>query len=165
MPFSATLVSERVYEPIAEHSAKLGTFGHGYTYSAHPLGAAVAIAALKIYRETDIAARVRKLAPQFQDGLRRLAASPIVGEVRGIGLIAAVELVKDKATKAQFPAAAAVGAHFAERAHAHGLVVRPLGDSVALCPPLIIEPAQIDEMLARFTKALRDTEAYVRSLP
>jgi 4-aminobutyrate--pyruvate transaminase len=164
VPFSATMVSARVYEPIAEHSARLGTFGHGYTYSAHPLGAAVAIEALKIYRETDIAARVRRLAPQFQDGLRHLAASPIVGEVRGVGLIAAVELVKDKATKAQFPAAAAVGAHFAERAHAHGLIVRPLGDAVALCPPLIIEPGEIDEMLARFTRALRDTESYAAQL-
>jgi 4-aminobutyrate--pyruvate transaminase len=160
VPFSATMVSARVYEPIAEHSAKLGTFGHGYTYSAHPLGAAVAIEALKVYRETDIAARVRRLSPQFQDGLRRLAASPIVGEVRGVGLIAAVELVKDKATRAPFPAAAAVGAHFAEQAHAHGLIVRALGDSVALCPPLVIEPAQIDEMLARFERALRDTERY-----
>jgi 4-aminobutyrate--pyruvate transaminase len=164
VPFSATLVSARVYEPIAEHSAKLGTFGHGYTYSAHPLGAAVAIEAIRIYRETDIAARVRRLAPQFQDGLRRLAASPIVGEVRGVGLIAAVELVKDKASRAQFPAAAAVGAHFAERAHAHGLIVRPLGDSVALCPPLVIEPGEIDEMLARFGKALHDTEGYAATL-
>jgi 4-aminobutyrate--pyruvate transaminase len=164
VPFSATMVSARVYEPIAEHSAKLGTFGHGYTYSAHPLGAAVAIEAIRIYRESDIAARVRRLAPQFQDGLRALAASPIVGEVRGVGLIAAVELVKDKASKAQFPAAAAVGAHFAERAHAHGLIVRPLGDSVALCPPLVIEPGEIDEMLARFTQALRDTESYAAGL-
>jgi 4-aminobutyrate--pyruvate transaminase len=164
VPFSATLVSARVYEPIAEHSAKLGTFGHGYTYSAHPLGAAVAIEALRIYREIDVAARVRRLAPQFQGGLRELASSPIVGEVRGIGLIAAVELVRDKATKAPFPAAAAVGAHCAERAHAHGLIVRALGDSVALCPPLIIEPAQINEMLARFTRALRDTESYAAQL-
>jgi len=164
VPFSATMVSARVYEPIAEYSAKLGTFGHGYTYSAHPLGAAVAIEALKIYRETDIAARVRTLAPQFQQGLRGLADSPLVGEVRGVGLIAAVELVRDKATKAQFPAAAGVSAYLAEQAHAHGLVVRALGDSVALCPPLIIEPAQIDEMLARFERALRDTESYAARL-
>ena len=164
VPFSATMVSERVYEPIAEHSARLGTFGHGYTYSAHPLGAAVAIEAMKIYRETDIPARVRHLSPRFLDGLRALAASPVVGEARGVGLIAAVELVRDKATKAPFPAAAAVGAHFAERAHAHGLVVRALGDSIALCPPLVIEPGEIDEMLVRFGKALRDTESYAGQL-
>jgi 4-aminobutyrate--pyruvate transaminase len=162
VPFSATMMSEQVYQPIAEQSAKLGMFGHGYTYSSHPLGAAVAIEAMKIYRETDVAAQVREKAPQFQDGLRELLASPIVGEVRGIGLIAAVELVKDKTTKESFPAAAGVAAHFAERAHVHGLVVRPLGEAVALCPPLVITPAEIDEMLARFTRALSDTEGYVQ---
>jgi len=162
VPFSATMVSERVYQPIAEQSARFGMFGHGYTYSSHPVGAAVAIEAMKAYREADIAARVREKAPQFQDGLRSLLASPIVGEVRGLGLIAAVELVKDKATKESFPATAAVAAYFAERAHAHGLVVRPLGEAVALCPPLVITAAEIDEMLARFTRALRDTEAYVQ---
>jgi len=162
VPFSATMVSERVYQPIAEQSAKFGMFGHGYTYSSHPLGAAVAIEAMKVYRETDIATRVREKAPQFQGGLHKLLESPIVGEVRGLGLIAAVELVKDKATKESFPATAAVAGYFAERAHAHGLVVRPLGEAVALCPPLVITPAEIDEMLARFTRALCDTEAYVQ---
>lgn len=160
VPFSATLISQRVYEPIAEQSAKIGTFGHGYTYSAHPLGAAVAIEAMKIYREIDIAARVRSLAPQLHEGLRTLAASPIVGEVRGVGLIAAVELVKNKTTRESFPPGAAIAGYFAERAHAHGLVLRALGEAVALCPPLVIEPSEIDEMLARFTRALRDTEAY-----
>ncbi len=162
VPFSATLISQKMYEPMADQSAKIGTFGHGYTYSSHPLGAAVAIEAMKIYRELDIAARVRALSPRFLDGLRALAASPIVGEVRGVGLIAAMELVKDRQTKESFPPAAAAAGYFAERAHAHGLVVRPLGEAVALCPPLSIEPHEIDEMLARFTRALRDTEVHVR---
>jgi 4-aminobutyrate--pyruvate transaminase len=100
----------------------------------------------------------------LQDGLRAFLSSPIVGEVRGVGLIAAVELVRDKATRESFPAAAAIAGHFAERAQAHGLLVRPLGEAVALCPPLIIEPAEIDEILARFARALQDTEAYARSL-
>jgi 4-aminobutyrate--pyruvate transaminase len=163
VPFSATMVSEKVYEPIAEQSARLGTFGHGYTYSSHPLGCAVAVEALKVYRETDIAAQVRAKAPQFQDGLREFLASPIVGEVRGVGLIAAVELVKDKATKESFPPAVGIANHFAERAHAHGLVVRPLGEAVALCPPLVITPAEMAEMLARFARALGDTEKHAQS--
>jgi 4-aminobutyrate--pyruvate transaminase len=161
VPFSATMVSERVYQPIAEQSAKIGTFGHGYTYSSHPLGAAVAVEAMKVYREIDLPALVREKAPQFQDGLRALLDSPIVGEVRGVGLIAAVELVKDKATKESFPATTAAAAYFTERAHAHGLVVRPLGEAIALCPPFIITPAEVDEMLARFARALRDTEKHV----
>ncbi len=82
--------------------------------------------------------------------------------MRGVGLIAAVELVEDKATKESFPASTAAALHFADRAHAHGLVVRPLGEAVALCPPLIITPEEIDEMLVRFTRALRDTESHVR---
>jgi 4-aminobutyrate--pyruvate transaminase len=163
VPFSATMVSEKVYEAIAEQSARLGTFGHGYTYSSHPLGCAVAVEALKVYRETDIAAQVRAKAPQFQDGLRQFLASPIVGEVRGVGLIAAVELVKDKATKESFPPAVGIANHFAERAHAHGLVVRPLGEAVALCPPLVITSAEMAEMLARFARALGDTEKHVQS--
>ncbi len=162
VPFSATMISQKMYEPMADQSAKIGTFGHGYTYSSHPLGAAVAIEAMKVYREIDIGARVRALAPRFLDGLRALAGSPIVGEVRGVGLIAAMELVKNKQTKESFPPAAAAAGYFAERAHAHGLVVRPLGEAVALCPPLSIEPHEIDEMLARFTRALRDTEVHVR---
>ncbi len=162
VPFSATMISHKMYEPMADQSAKIGTFGHGYTYSAHPLGAAVAIEAMKIYREIDIAAHVRALAPRFLDGLRALAASPIVGEVRGVGLIAAVELVKNRQTKESFAPAGSVAGFFAERAHAHGLVVRPLGEAIALCPPLSIEPHEIDEMLARFTRALRDTEVHVR---
>jgi 4-aminobutyrate---pyruvate transaminase len=139
-------------------------FGHGYTYSSHPLGAAVAVEAMKVYRETDIAASVREKAPRFQNGLRGLLDSPIVGEVRGVGLIAAVELVKDKVTRESFPAAKAAAPYFAERAHAHGLVVRPLGEAVALCPPLVITPAEIDDMLTRFTRALRDTETYALQL-
>ncbi|MGE5337614.1 MAG: aminotransferase [Gemmatimonadota bacterium] len=162
VPFSATMISQKMYEPMADQSAKIGTFGHGYTYSAHPLGAAVAIEAMKIYREIDIAARVRALAPRFLDGLRALGDSPIVGEVRGVGLIAAVELVKNKQTRESFAPAGGVAGYFAERAHLHGLVLRPLGEAVALCPPLTIEPHEIDEMLARFTRALRDTEIHVR---
>ena len=73
------------------------------------------------------------------------------------------ELVKDKATKESFPPAMGVANYFGERAHAHGLVVRPLGEAVALCPPIVITPAEIEEMLARFTRALRDTESYVQS--
>src|SRR3546814_1722562 len=100
MPISAVLVSDAIYQAIADNSAKRGSFGHGYTYSAHPVAAAVALETLKIYEERDIVGHVRAVAPRLQDGLRRFAGHPLVGEVRGIGLIAAVELVADKATKA-----------------------------------------------------------------
>src|SRR3546814_13661443 len=94
----------------------LTVLGHGYTYSAHPVCAAVALETLKIYEERDIVGHVRAMAPLLQDGLRRFAGHPLVGEVRGIGLIAAVELVADKAAKTPFDPVGRAGAYFAARA-------------------------------------------------
>ncbi|MGF1630707.1 MAG: aspartate aminotransferase family protein [Kiloniellaceae bacterium] len=161
MPISAVLVSDPIYQAIADNSAKRGSFGHGYTYSAHPVAAAVALETLKIYEERNIVGHVRAVGPLLQDGLRRFAGHPLVGEVRGIGLIAAVELVADKAAKTPFDPAGRVGAYFAARAQAHGVIFRNLGDTIACCPPMIISKAEIDELLACFGKALDETAAWV----
>lgn len=160
MPISAVLVTDPIYQAIADNSAKLGSFGHGYTYSAHPVAAAVALETLKIYEERDIVGHVRAVAPRLQDGLRRFADHPLVGEVRGLGLIAAVELVADKAAKTPFDPVGKVGAYFAARAQAHGVIFRNLGDTIACCPPMIITEAEIDEILAAFGKALEETAAW-----
>ncbi len=161
LPISAVLISEPIFQAMERESEKLGTFGHGYTYTGHPVCAAVALEALKIYQERNIVAQVRRLAPRLQDGLRRFADHPLVGEVRGVGLIAAVELVRDKAGKEPFPPQESVGPYLADRAQAHGLLIRPLGDTLAFCPPLIITEDEIDEMLARFGRALDDTAGMV----
>jgi 4-aminobutyrate--pyruvate transaminase len=161
MPISAVLVSDPIYQAIADNSAKRGNFGHGYTYSAHPVAAAVALETLKIYEERDIVGHVRAMAPLLQDGLRRFAGHPLVGEVRGIGLIAAVELVADKAAKTPFDPLGKVGGYFAARAQAHGVIFRNLGDTIACCPPMIISAAEIAELLAGFGKALDETAAWV----
>ncbi len=161
MPISAVMVSDAIYQAIADNSAKLGNFGHGYTYSAHPVSAAVALETLKIYEETDIVGHVRAVAPRLQEGLRRFADHPLVGEVRGLGLIAAVELVADRKTKAPFEPIGKVGAYFTARAQAHGVIFRNLGDSIACCPPMIISAAEIDELLAGFGRALEETAAWV----
>ncbi len=161
MPISAVLVSDAIYQAIADNSAKLGNFGHGYTYSAHPVSAAVALETLKIYEETDIVGHVRAVAPRLQEGLRRFADHPLVGEVRGLGLIAAVELVADRKTKAPFEPIGKVGAYFTARAQAHGVIFRNLGDSIACYPPMIISAAEIDELLAGFGRALEETAAWV----
>jgi 4-aminobutyrate--pyruvate transaminase len=94
-------------------------------------------------------------------GLARFADHPLVGEVRGRGLIAAVEFVADKATKARFDPVGKVGLRFFERAHEHGLIIRNVGDSIALCPPMIITTAQVDELLKRFAATLEDVSAWV----
>jgi 4-aminobutyrate--pyruvate transaminase len=164
LPISGLMINERVWQVLVENSAKIGTFGHGYTYSAHPVAAAVAIETLKIYEERDILSHVRRVSAPFLAGLRRFDTHPLVGEAQGIGLIGAIQLVKSKAPKAFFEPAAGVAAFFARRAQEHGLIVRPLfGDRVALCPPLIITEAEIDEMYRRFAKALDDTAAMVNA--
>lgn len=161
LPISAILISDELYQGIADNTAKIGTFGHGFTYSGHPVSVAVALETLKIYEERDIVGHVREVGPRLQKGLRRFADHPLVGEVRGVGLIAAVELVADKAAKTPFDPAGKVGGYFAERTQEHGLIIRNLMDSIAFCPPLIITEDQIDAMLVRFEQALDDTTAWV----
>jgi len=159
LPISATIINDEIYQAFVAQSEKIGVFAHGFTYSAHPVCCAVALETLKIYEERDILGHVRQVSPRLLDGLRRLADHPLVGELRGVGLLAGVELVKDKATKAPFDPKAGVGAIFAARAQEHGLILRAMGDTVALCPPLIITAEETDEMLRRFGKALDDTAA------
>jgi 4-aminobutyrate---pyruvate transaminase len=162
LPIGAVMVSETIYAALVKESEKIGVFSHGFTYSGHPVSSAVALETLKIYEDDNILSHVRRVAPRMQAGLRKFADHPLVGEVRGVGLIGAVELVADQASKAPFAPAEGVGPYLVKRAHHHGLIVRPLGDSIAFCPPLIINEAEIDVMLGRFALALEDTFAMVR---
>ena len=154
LPISAVLVSDAVYRACVDESRKIGTFGHGYTYSAHPVAAAVAIETLKIYEERDIVGHVRSVTPLFQRRLKGLADHPLVGEARGVGLIGAIELVADKATKTPFDPAGRAGATVNAQAQENGLITRAMGDTLALCPPLIIDEADINAMFDRLTKSL-----------
>ncbi|HTB19867.1 MAG TPA: aspartate aminotransferase family protein [Bryobacteraceae bacterium] len=162
LPIGAVLVSEAIYDALVKQSEKIGVFSHGFTYSGHPVASAVALETLKIYEEDDTLSHVRRMAPLMQAALRSFTDHPLVGEVRGIGLIGAVELVADKTTKASFQPAAAVGPFLIGRAHHHGLILRALGDSIAFCPPLIINEQEIDLMFQKFALALEDTCAMVR---
>ena len=163
LPMSATLVSRPIYDAIRAQSDKLGVFGHGYTYSAHPVPAAVALETLRIYEERDIVGHVRRVGPRLQAGLRKLGEHPLVGEARGIGLIGALELVRDKATRASFEPKARVGAYLVKRAQHHGAILRNMpGDVIAFSPPLVIVEAEIDALLDATARALDDTLAMVR---
>jgi len=163
LPISAMLLHDEMYEAMLDQSRAIGTFGHGYTYSAHPVAAAVAIETLKIYEERNIIAHVRRVAPHFLKRLRRLREHPLVGEAEGVGLLGGVELVADKATKRSFPADKAVAMNCAVFAQEEGIFTRGmLSDRLGFCPPLIITEAEIDEMFDRFTRALDKTEAWVR---
>lgn len=157
LPISAVMVNEDIYGALVEQSRKIGTFGHGYTYSGHPVCSAVALETLKIYEEERIVDHVRRITPQFQRRLADLGEHPLVGNARGTGLIGAAELVADKRSKASFPPTAGVAAYAGQRAAAHGVLTRALGDNINVCPPLIIEPAQVDQMFDGIHAALDDT--------
>ncbi len=162
-PIAAVLLNEKVYQAIRDNSDKNISFGHGYTYSGHPVAAAVALETLKIYEERKIVDHVRSIMGHFQKKLRSYAGHPLVGEVRGIGLIGAIELVADQRTKAPFPLPPKVGPYAQERAQAHGLLVRAVGDAVAFCPPLIITESEIDELFRRFDPVLDETMGWVEA--
>ncbi len=163
LPISAVMVNDRVYQGLADGSAQIGTFGHGFTYSGHPVAAAVAIETLKIYDEIDLLGHVRRVGPVLQAGLRRLAAHPLVGEARGMGMIGALELVEDRATKRAFDPARKVAARVAKACEAEGLIMRILpGDGIAFSPPLVITEAEVETVLTGVEKALNTVAVELR---
>ncbi|HSC59810.1 MAG TPA: aminotransferase [Rhizomicrobium sp.] len=155
LPIAAVMISPELCDIIEAESGKIGTLGHGFTYSGHPVASAVALKTIEIYQERDILGHVRKVSPRFQQRLAKLAEHPMVGEIQGVGLIGGIELVADKKTKATFDPAKAVAPTFAKFIEAEGLITRPLmGDRIALCPPLIISESEIDEMFDRYERGL-----------
>ena len=164
VPMSALMVTDAVYQVVADASAQVGTFGHGYTYSGHPLACAVALETLRIYQADDVIGHVQRVAPVLQAGLRRLGEHALVGEARGLGLIGALELAEVPAQRKPFDPKRGVGAYLVRRAQAHGLILRVLmGDVIAFSPPLVITEAEIHTMLDKTLLALDDTLAWVRS--
>ena len=162
VPMSALFVSDAIYQAVADASAAVGTFGHGYTYSGHPLACAVALETLRIYESDHIIEHVRKVAPRLQARLKRLDGHPHVGQTRGMGLIGAIELAADPSTRKPFDPARGVGAYMVKRCQAHGLITRSLaGDVIAFSPPLIITEAEIDQMMDRAELALAETTTWI----
>jgi 4-aminobutyrate---pyruvate transaminase len=157
VPISAVLIPEAMYEPMVAASPEVGMFGHGFTYTGHPVCAAVALRNIELMEERNLFAHAARMGEIFQERLHAFAEHPLVGETRGVGLLGAVELVADKATKRTFPAEKKVTAHLQERCAANGVILRALGDSMVFCPPLIITPDQIDELFAKFEKSLNET--------
>jgi 4-aminobutyrate--pyruvate transaminase len=163
LPISAVIVPEFLYEPLVAASGSVGLFGHGFTYSGHPVSAAVALRALEIYEERKLYEHVRKIGPEFQRRLAALASHPLVGETRGIGLVGACELVRDKKTKAQFDAKRAVGAKCMQLCQERGLIVRAIGDVIAMCPPFVVTEEHVDEIFTGLARGLDDTLEWARS--
>jgi len=145
IPMGGLIVSDKVFDVVKQ----AGDFNHGFTYSGHPVAAAVALENIRILRDEKIIEQVRdETAPYFQQRLRELLDHPLVGEVRGIGLLGAIELVKDKTTRARYEGK---GAGMICRGHCfnNGLIMRAVGDIMIIAPPLVISKAEIDELVSK----------------
>ena len=166
VPISAAAIPGSMYEALVEPSRKAGIFGHGFTYSGHPVASAAALKAMEIYERDGLFAHAAGVGEHMQRRLREFRDHPLVGEVRGRGLIGAVELVAGKAGRKPFPDGRA-GAIAVQCCREQGLLLRAVaGSSIAFCPPLIISEAQIDEMIECFDRALAEaTDAIHREMP
>ncbi len=162
-PISALMIGGRIHEAMLESSRVHGGFGHGYTYGGHPVACAVAIETLKIYQERDMVGHVQDVAPAFLAALGAYRDHPLVGDVRGVGLIAGVELMADRASRTPFPAGERVGLRVQDGCERAGLIVRAIGDRIAFTPPMIITHAEIAELGRRFGQGLDTALAEMRA--
>jgi 4-aminobutyrate--pyruvate transaminase len=141
-------------------SDEIGVLGLTMTYSGHPVACAVALEALAIYEERDLAGHAKRMEEVLIGGLRRrLGHHPNIGEVRGRGLLCGVQLVRSRAPRQFFPPAFGAGRQLAEAVERHGLIVRAIGDTIAICPPLIISEAEIGMLIDRLAAGLAEVEA------
>ena len=157
LPLSATLINDELAQVLLD----AGKLNHGFTYSGHPVSCAVALANIDILDGGGVVdAAATTLGPAFQGALRdRLADHPLVGEVRGVGAIGAIELVSDAGL-----AASELGMRFFDVGYEQGVIVRPVGDTVALCPPLIMSLTELDEMFERLESTLEIVAEGIRGM-
>jgi len=161
MPISASVIRGDMYEAMVDQSAASGVFGHGYTYSSHPVACAVSLKTLEIYERDDIFGHAAIIGEYMQAKMQTFKDHPLVGEIRGAGMIGAIELVANKKSGQAFTDGS-VGYFLTQACQDHGLIIRVVaGFSAAFCPPLIVTTEQIDEIMTKFGKALDDTLAYV----
>ncbi|WP_429819623.1 aminotransferase [Ensifer sp. B1-9] len=163
VPIAAAVIGNHVYQTIADEADRIGVFGHGFTYSGHPVTAAVSAEVLRIYREMNIPKLARELGHHLFAKLEAsVAGHPLVGEIRGAGFLAGIELVGDKATRTPFDPALKVGALVESRCRAHGVMIRNMGDVISICPPFVMTTSQIDELVGGIAAALEDALAELR---
>jgi 4-aminobutyrate---pyruvate transaminase len=160
-PMGAIILGPELSDRIQAAAEKVEEFPHGFTSSGHPVGCAIALKAIDVVMNEGLAENVRNLSPRFEAGLRRLAELPNIGEWRGKGLMGALEMVKDKATKTPFDPKVSISERIANACTDLGLICRPLGQSIVLCPPFITTEAQMDAMFDKLGSAARKVFAEV----
>ena len=157
LPGSALLINDRVFEPIADESNKVGVLGHGFTGGGHPVVCAVANETIRIIEEDNLVAHAAKVGAHMLRSLKQYESHPLVAEVRGVGLIAAIELVTDKETKVALEKPGQLGAIANAKSMEAGFFTRNMADAMAFCPPLVITESEIDDLVSRVGQALDAT--------
>ncbi len=154
-PMGAVILGPELSKRLQAAVEEIEEFPHGFTASGHPVGCAVALKAIDVVMNEGLAENVKKIAPHFIAGMKRLAENPNIGEWRGVGLMGALEAVKDKATKTPFDGSLSVSERIANTCTDLGLICRPLGQAIVLCPPFITTEPQLDEMFGKLETALK----------
>ncbi len=162
-PLSAILLNSRMFDPIADESNKLGVLGHGFTAGGHPVAVAVGQENVNIIRERNLVQNAAETGAHLQQRLGQLRDHPLVGEVRGVGLIAGVELVTDKKAKTALGTPGQLGGAAGRKLQELGVITRNIGDTLAFCPPLIINAEQVDTLVDTVVKALDATHQSLKS--
>jgi len=158
LPIGGVIVGDRVADTLIE---KGGDFNHGFTYSGHPVAAAVALKNIELIEAEGIVDRVKNdISPYLQKRWQELASHPIVGETRGLGMVAGLELVKDKTSKERIAPECKAGGVCRDYSMANGLIMRPCGDTMIISPPLIISHEEVDELIEKAKKTLDETAAF-----
>jgi adenosylmethionine-8-amino-7-oxononanoate aminotransferase len=160
-PMGAIILGPDLADRLQAASEAVEEFPHGFTASGHPVGCAIALKAIDVVMNEGLAENVRAMTPAFEAGMARLAEHPNIGEWRGKGLMGALEAVRDKATRTPFEGHLSVSERIANTCTDHGLICRPLGQAIVLCPPFIITEAQLDEMFGKLDAALKQVFAEV----
>jgi 4-aminobutyrate--pyruvate transaminase len=163
-PISAVAVSRDIYSSVKSFNSAGTTFGHGFTNSGHPVGAAIVTEVLAIYHEMNVLDRVRVLGDRLLSRVVEvLADCDVVGNIRGQGLLVGVEIVEDQGSKTPFSADLGVPSAIERAAMQKGLILRPQGNTITFCPPFVVSEEQIDEMAGTLAVVLRHLRSTIHS--
>lgn len=162
-PLSAVAINHDMAEAIESQSGEVGVFGHGFTYGGHPLGCAMGVKTLEIYEKRNIVGHVRDMSPLFKQHMDRLAEHELVGEARVSGLMGGLELSPDPANAATFETPGKVAPYLSNELLKHGIILRAIGDTLAFCPPMIINEDEINALFEPIETALDATAVWAKA--
>ncbi len=161
VPLGATLISDEIYDVISRPQCEGGVFSMGLTYFGHPVACRAALKNIEIMESENMLGNARQVGPYLQETAQSLMNSPLVGDVRGRGLMLAVDIVGDKKTKGPLPLGTKAGDRVFRKCIEKGVIVRPVGDRIVLSPPIIIGKQQVDTIVSTLSEALSEVQAEI----